>query len=311
MIVNLFAKPFFRGDIVVDHYDLREGDDMTVPRMKKIKAGDIRLQTAEWAGKGGPVFCIHGLTSNSRTWDSIAAALSGKYRIIAMDLRGRGMSDKPGAGYSVDIHARDLDALLDVMKIKKTVIMGHSLGAVIGLYYAAKHPERVKKLILIDGAGKLTKKQTEMVLKGIMPSLERLGKVFPSFEDYVRPLKQAPFLRPWTSTQEDFYRYEMKRVKDGIISRVRLDTIHEELMNLVQGDVCELYPGVECPVLVLRASMGMLRKDDVLLPKGALKKMIRGLNCMWLVEIPGANHYSIMFDRNRIRDRSIINFLES
>jgi len=311
MIVNLFAKPFLRGDIVVDHHDLQEGDDMTVPRMKKIKAGDIRIQTAEWAGEGGPVLCIHGLTSNSRTWDSIAAALSGKYRIIAMDLRGRGMSDKPESGYSVDIHARDLDALLDRMKIRKTVVMGHSLGAVIGLYYAAKHPERVEKLVLIDGAGKLTKKQTQVVLKGISPSLERLGKVFPSFEEYVRPLKQAPFLQPWTSTQDDFYRYEMKKVNGGIISRVRLDTIHEELMNLVQGDVCELYPMVECPVLVLRAPMGMLRKDDVLLPRSALKKMIRGLNSMWLVEIPGANHYSIMFDRNRIRDTAIVNFLDS
>jgi len=57
--------------------------------------------------------------------------------------------------------------------------------------------------------------------------------------------------------------------------------------------------------------MGMLRKDDVLLPRSALKKMIRGLNSMWLVEIPGANHYSIMFDRNRIRDTAIVNFLDS
>ena len=74
---------------------------MTEPIMKKAKGDGIKIQLAVWEGKGKQILCIHGLTANSRFWDCLASALAPYHRVIAMDLRGRGLSDKPPKGYSI------------------------------------------------------------------------------------------------------------------------------------------------------------------------------------------------------------------
>ena len=83
--------------------------------------------------------------------------------------------------------------------------MGHSLGALIGLVFAAQYPDRVDRLILADGGGKLTKKQTEKVFAGIQHTLDRLGKVFPSREAYLGLMKKNPLLQPWSPALETYY----------------------------------------------------------------------------------------------------------
>ncbi|MGZ3495756.1 MAG: alpha/beta fold hydrolase, partial [Thermodesulfobacteriota bacterium] len=68
---------------------------MSEPRMVKAKGDGIDIQLAIWEGNGKQILCAHGITANSRFWDCLASALSPHHRVIAMDLRGRGLSDKP------------------------------------------------------------------------------------------------------------------------------------------------------------------------------------------------------------------------
>ena len=114
---------------------------------------DVSLAVAEWPGpaKGPAVVCVHGLTANHTCWASVADVLSPARRLIAYDLRGRGESDKPEHGYSLMHHNEDLLGLLDHFGLKKAVLVGHSLGAHIAVRFAATHPERVAKLVLVDG----------------------------------------------------------------------------------------------------------------------------------------------------------------
>ena len=93
--------------------------------------------------------------------------------------------------------------------------MGHSLGAFISLVFAAQYPQRVDRLILVDGGGKLSETQMAKVFAGIKPSLDRLGQVFPSFEAYLSLMKQAPYLQPWNSYMETYFRYEVEEVEGG------------------------------------------------------------------------------------------------
>jgi pimeloyl-ACP methyl ester carboxylesterase len=73
-----------------------------------------------------------------------------------MDLRGRGLSDKPPTGYSIEQHCHDVLALMNDLGLQRPVLMGHSLGAFISLVFSAQYPQRVDRLILVDGGGKLS-----------------------------------------------------------------------------------------------------------------------------------------------------------
>src|SRR5512139_2773302 len=167
---------------------------MSEPVMIKAKGDGVSIQLAVWEGKGKEVLCVHGITANCRCWDVVASSLAPKHQVIAMDLRGRGHSDSPPSGYSVENHCKDVAALMDDQGLERPVLMGHSLGAFISLVFAAEHPERVDRLILVDGGGKLSEDQMAKVFAGIKPSLDRLGKIFPSFEAYLSLMKQAPYL---------------------------------------------------------------------------------------------------------------------
>jgi pimeloyl-ACP methyl ester carboxylesterase len=283
---------------------------MVEPTMIKAKGSGIAIQLAVWKGEGNPILCIHGLTANSRFWDCLASALSPRHKIIAMDLRGRGLSDKPPTGYSVDHHCKDVLALIDDLDLKRPVLMGHSLGAFISLVFAARHPKRVDRLILVDGGGKLTETQMAKVFAGIKPSLDRLGQVFPSFETYVSHMKQAPFLQPWNSYMETYFRYEVEKVEGGLRSRVHPKNIEEEAQNLGKVDSTQFYKEVTCPTLILRAKKGMLAEDDLVLPKDVADRMVREIPNARSVDLENTNHYTILFQPNERRNQEILEFLE-
>ncbi|MGZ3495918.1 MAG: alpha/beta fold hydrolase [Thermodesulfobacteriota bacterium] len=282
---------------------------MSEPRMVKAKGDGINIQLAIWGGKEKQILCVHGITANSRFWDCLASALSPHHRVIAMDLRGRGLSDKPPTGYSIENHCKDIVALMNDQGLKRPVLMGHSLGAFISLVFAAQNPEKIDRLILVDGGGKLSEDQLAKVFAGIKPSLDRLGQVFPSLDAYLSQMKQAPYLQPWNSYMETYFRYEVENVEGGVRSRVHPEHINEEARNLGKVDSREFYKRVEVPTLILRATKGMLAEDDLLLPENVVERMVREIPNAKRVDIEGANHYSILFQPNQKRDQAILEFL--
>ena len=282
---------------------------MSEPYMKKGNGDGIAINFAVWEGKGNDILCIHGLTANCRCWDGIASSLSPQHRVWATDLRGRGYSDKPSSGYSIDHHCRDIQALLTQLGLKRVALMGHSLGAYISLAYAAKHPEQVSRLILIDGGAKLSPEQSAKVFAGIKPSLDRLGQVFPTFDAYLGNMKKAPFLQPWSPLLDTYFQHEAEIFPGGVRSRIQPAHIQEEASNLNRFDAEPLYPQIQCPTLVLRAPDGMLAGDDILLPEEVAEKMVRKIHGAKRLDLPGTNHFSILFAPNAERDEKIREFL--
>jgi pimeloyl-ACP methyl ester carboxylesterase len=99
-------------------------------------------------GKGEPVVLIHGwLSSAGINWalPGISTLLAKDYRVIALDVRGHGLSDKPGReeAYGPEL-VEDVTRLLDHLKIKKAHIVGYSMGGIIAGNFTAKHPQRVR-----------------------------------------------------------------------------------------------------------------------------------------------------------------------
>jgi pimeloyl-ACP methyl ester carboxylesterase len=276
---------------------------------QKIRLNNFYIKLSIWGDAKNPVIGIHGISSNSQVWREIAKAISKHFVFIAPDLRGRGHSDSPG-GYNLINHANDIKSILNKLHFKKAIIMGHSLGAYIAIVFASLFPEHTEKVVLLDGGAKLSPKQAKKVFNAIKISLERLGKIYNSFEEYISYMKQAPFLKPWYPPLEDYYKYELITLENGKVkSRVKKETISEEAENLKQFDISEHYKKIECPVLVLRATKGMITDDDHLLTKENIKEMEEKIKNIKIVEIPETNHYTIAFYPNEYRDKIILDFL--
>lgn len=101
----------------------------------------------EDTGTGKPLVLLHGLTSNHQMFYREIGYLKDKFRIIALDSRGHGESDRP-AEFTLDDHIADTIALLDHLKLDSVYVLGVSMGSYIAQGVAIKQPERVEKLIL-------------------------------------------------------------------------------------------------------------------------------------------------------------------
>jgi len=104
-------------------------------------------------GQGPDLVMVHGITGNLAAWHlQIVPDLQERFRILTYDLRGHGMSDAPPTGYTPDDMAEDLLELLDALEVERPVVVGHSYGADIGLYLAARRPDRIREVIAIEAA---------------------------------------------------------------------------------------------------------------------------------------------------------------
>jgi len=105
-------------------------------------------------GKGEPVLLLHNAQSSLHTWAGWTDSLSRKYRVISVDLPGFGLTGPhPRGSYSAFAYASFLDSLVAKLDLKKFHLAGNGLGAQIAWFYAADHPERLNRLVLLDAPG--------------------------------------------------------------------------------------------------------------------------------------------------------------
>ena len=114
-----------------------------------VEIGGLRFHYTDWGGGGPPLVMLHGLSGHARTWDDTAAALSGRYRVLAPDQRGHGDTDwAPEYGFAP--MAQDLLGFLDALDLREVTLMGLSMGGIVSFVFAAAHPERVRRLVVMD-----------------------------------------------------------------------------------------------------------------------------------------------------------------
>lgn len=139
----------------------RLGEIVPVSNHCTVRDG-TRLRTITWAEPGTdegstPIVLIHGLASNARLWDGAARALARLgHAVVALDLRGHGLSDKPDAGYEIDSVARDVVDVIDSFASRhpgwaRPLVIGQSWGGNIVVHLAARHGERARGVVAVDG----------------------------------------------------------------------------------------------------------------------------------------------------------------
>ena len=262
--------------------------------MPRVALDGITLAVRVWPGpaKGSAIVCIHGLTANHTCWASMADALAPGHRLIAYDLRGRGESDKPDKGYSLEIHGEDLGRLLDHFKLKAAVVMGHSLGAHIALRFAVKHPARVSKLVLVDGGLDVRAE----ILDALRPAINRLGVEFSSLETFLGFIRALPmFEGRWNDYLDRYFRYDVETLPSGAVrSKVAKHAIEEELANLERERLWVWHHQVRCPTLIFRAPDGLLTPTDCLMTREEGEAMAHAIPKSRLVVVPKTNHYTVL-----------------
>jgi pimeloyl-ACP methyl ester carboxylesterase len=101
-------------------------------------------------GEGSAVLLLHGYGETGDMWAPLAARLARNHKVIVPDLRGLGLSSRPAGGYDKKTQAEDMAGVLDKLKIDKVDLVTHDIGNMVGYAFAAQHPDRVRKFVIID-----------------------------------------------------------------------------------------------------------------------------------------------------------------
>ena len=139
-----------------------------------IRVVDLREESPEPSG-ASPIVFVHGMVGYTGFWNSALASSADRRRAVAIDLRGHGNSDAPSDGdYGVEACAGDVIRVLDALVLDQIVLVGHSYGACVTAAVAARVPERVRRLILVDPPGDFTHLTEEVRRTELLPYLAAL-----------------------------------------------------------------------------------------------------------------------------------------
>ncbi len=258
-----------------------------------VASNGIKLHYLEYPGKGPTILLMHGLTANAHAFDGLmAAGLSPKFRVLSVDLRGRGLSDHPKRGYSIMAHAKDIIGLLDHLQLDKVIMGGHSFGGLLSVYIAKKYPSRVNKLLLLDAAAQMHPNTREM----LGPAMSRLGLTFPSFNDYLEKIKMAPYNTLWDEAMLPYYRADVKHNPDNSVTqRSKPSHMAEAVYDVLKQPWPFFLNGQHKPTLLVNAT-GPYTLNAALLPEENARETCRLMqNCRY-VPVEG-NHHTMLYGK--------------
>jgi pimeloyl-ACP methyl ester carboxylesterase len=269
---------------------------MGQPIDRYVTAKGIRLHLVDHAGGEPPIVLLPGITANLHNFDGlIDAGLTPRHRVVALDLRGRGLSDKPAQGYSIGEHAADVIGVLDRLGLGQVVLGGHSFGALLTAFIAARYPERVSRCIFIDIA--LTPGDPK-VGEAIRPSLARLGRPAASFDAYVKEIQAAPYLQGrWDPLIEAYYRADVETREDGsVISRSKPEHIVQVAMAVQVEDWPAIFAAVAQPSIFFSGPMpiGGPGTPAVISAEAARQAAAVLPDCRSFHEVAG-NHWTMVY----------------
>ena len=225
---------------------------------------------------------------------------------MLFDLRGRGRSAQLPAPYGMAAHVADLVAVLDQVGATSVVLGGHSMGAYVAARLAAEHPQRVSKLVVVDGGLPIPvpadADPEELLAKALGPALERIGVTFPTREDYLAMWRAHPALADaWNADIEAYAAYDLEIVDGaerpaGVRSVVSADAVTTDSRELMVDDETRTALGrVRAPVWLVRSPRGLLNEEDrPLIPRDVLDEYVATHPDAHVENVEGTNHYSLL-----------------
>ncbi len=241
------------------------------------------------------VVCVHGLTRNGRDFDRLAVAMARDYRVIEVDIVGRGRSgwlaDK--AEYNMTTYLKHMDAFFEYRGLQEVDFIGTSMGGIIGMMLAAQEDSPIRRLVLNDVGtvipGTVLSKMGETV--GADPRFRNLQEAAEYFKEVY-----AEFGIPDDLGWSDLTLHSTTRQEDGTYA-LHYDPAIGDVFTEEMEDVklWQVWDHVRCPTLLLRG------ENSQLLTRETAERMTRSGPKAELVEFPGVGHAPSLMTEEQIK----------
>jgi pimeloyl-ACP methyl ester carboxylesterase len=227
----------------------------------------LRLHYVDWGNENAPTaVLVHGGRDHARNWDWVARELRHEFHLIAPDLRGHGDSAWAiGGMYAIADFVLDLANLIDGLGPAKVVLIGHSLGGAVSLMYTGIYPERVAKLVAIEGLGpppamlaKLRDRKPEQRMREWIEQVRQLGARQPRrYESFEAAAKRMREENSFLSDEQAKHLtiHSVNRNEDGTWSW-KFDNYVRTFApyRFDVDDMRALWGRIECPTLLVRGA---------------------------------------------------------
>jgi len=263
---------------------------MSGPKEIDIQTRILRIAAKQWGSVDGlPAIGLHGWLDNANTYDRLAPLLPSLH-LAAIDLPGHGRSEHrpPGVRYHFDDYVDDVLAVADALEWERFVLMGHSMGGGVATLFAAIFPERVSRLILIEGFGAATRdvegvpeSMRQTVLNMAQPPLSQQVD-YETFDDVVAARAQVGHLSEASARR--LVERSTTRNESGLVwtrdQRLRLYTIQYYSNELMLAFIRR----IKAPLLLIIGEEGTLKRWPY------LSSRLEAVQHLTRVELPGNHH---------------------
>jgi pimeloyl-ACP methyl ester carboxylesterase len=263
-------------------------DPLDVP----VAGGSLRVAT--WPGTGSPVLAVHGITSSSRSWPFLAQALDRP--VVAPDLRGRGRSNRLPGPYGLASHADDCVAVLEAVADEPVVVVGHSMGGFVATVLAARRPDLVRGVVLVDGGLPFPPADAAATLTGLAPVKARLQASY-TREEYRAWFRAHPaFARDWTPEVEEYADYDLP--DDPGRPSADPDVVETDQVDMVEGRVfADAVEQQTRPRVFLHARRGFADDPPGLYPQPTVDAFAARWPDLDVRPVADVNHYTVVLSR--------------
>ena len=267
----------------------------------RVPGDGVELAFGYWPGRGQPIVALHGLTASFLNFIGIAERLAGRRALFALDLRGRGDSDKPEGPYGMAQHGRDVAAAMRAMGLGASVIVGHSMGAFVATALAQQNPELVSGLVLIDGGyapaitGGPSPQQGLDALLALR--ITQLRQTYPSREFYREFWRTQPHFpkEDWGPWVEAFLDYEVGGEEPHLQPKASEVGVRVDVAEGFQRDaIVARLRSIRVPVLMIRADSGFAPGMPPLFPEVLMVEFRSCVPGMEEETIAGTTHYTMV-----------------
>ncbi len=226
--------------------------DVYRPSEHWARIGDLDMRFLDWGGDGPPVMALHGLASSAHWYDIVAPLLRQDFHIFAPDQRGHGQTTQAPSGYDWKTLSSDVTGLMDHLGLTTAAVLGHSWGGHVASGLAAYAPERVSRVVMIDGG----------FLNGhLWPT-----GTWEEFSNTLRPRNvtgdREEFLDRLRTQLADCWSDELERVvqtmvyddEDGQIQDILRPSNHAQVLESMWNEPpSAILPRMTCPALIVAA----------------------------------------------------------
>ncbi len=242
----------------------------------------LRMHYVEWGdAQTTPIVCLHGLRAYGHWFDELAAVVSDRYRVLALDQRGRGETDWAADGdYTREAYVSDVEAFVETLRLGRFILIGHSMGGLNAIHYAARHPEQVLALSILDIG-------PEVDPAGMQRMRTELGNTPSGFDSWQTAKAFLKMRHPKASEENRQTRltWMLKESTDGTIAwRIDQAIFDPNLKPDDPQQTWGLLGQIRCPTLILRGG-----ESDVLSADTCQKMLTCIPDSQW-VDIPHAGH---------------------